>query len=71
MGQQVRDQSGQLSGFVLDSLRGLSETLQYGQGKNRRQELERQGGAIVSTGGNGQAHLWPQQCNHQHGNSAV
>lgn len=43
VGQQVRDQSGQLSGFILDSLRGLSETLQYGQGKNRRQELERRG----------------------------
>ena len=43
VGQQVRDQSGQLSGFVLDSLRGLSETLQYGQGQNRRQELKQRG----------------------------
>lgn len=43
VGQQVRDQSGRLSGFVLDSLRGLSETLQYGQGQTRRQELEQRG----------------------------
>ncbi|MBQ7942811.1 MAG: ABC transporter ATP-binding protein, partial [Lachnospiraceae bacterium] len=29
-----RTKSGELSGFVLDSLRGLSELLQYGQGEN-------------------------------------
>ena len=46
VGQQVRDQSGQLSGFVLDSLRGLSETLQYGQGQNRQQELEQRGAQL-------------------------
>lgn len=33
--------SGQLSGFVLDSLRGLSETIQYGQGKRRMEEIDR------------------------------
>lgn len=32
-GMKVRSKSGNLSGFVLDSLRGLSETIQYGQGK--------------------------------------
>jgi len=46
VGQQVRDQSGQLSGFVLDSLRGLSETLQYGQGQKRQQELEWRGAQL-------------------------
>lgn len=46
VGQQVRDQSGQLSGFVLDSLRGLSETLQYGQGQKRQQELEQRGAQL-------------------------
>lgn len=30
-----RTRSGDLSGFVLDSLRGLSETVQYGQGEKR------------------------------------
>lgn len=34
-GMKFRSGSGQLSGFVLDSLRGLSETIQYGQGEKR------------------------------------
>ena len=34
-GIRFRTKSGELSGFVLDSLRGLSEILQYGQGKKR------------------------------------
>ena len=34
-GMAFRTKSGELSGFVLDSLRGLSETIQYGQGKKR------------------------------------
>lgn len=38
-GMRFRNKSGELSGFVLDSLRGLSETLQYGQGEKRLQEM--------------------------------
>lgn len=38
-GMKFRTKSGRLSGFVLDSLRGLSETIQYGQGKNRLYEM--------------------------------
>ena len=34
-GMAFRTRSGELSGFVLDSLRGLSETIQYGQGEKR------------------------------------
>lgn len=34
-GIRFRTKSGSLSGFVLDSLRGLSETLQYAQGEKR------------------------------------
>lgn len=34
-GMKFRTKSGELSGYVLDSLRGLSETLQYGQGLER------------------------------------
>ena len=34
-GMKFRAKSGELAGFVLDSLRGLSETLQYGQGEER------------------------------------
>lgn len=40
-GMKFRTKSGNLSGFVLDSLRGLSETLQYGQGKKRLDEMNR------------------------------
>ena len=38
-GIRFRNRSGELSGFVLDSLRGLSETLQYGQGEKRLAEM--------------------------------
>jgi thiol reductant ABC exporter CydC subunit len=38
-GIRFRTKSGQLSGFVLDSLRGLSETIQYGQGAKRVAEM--------------------------------
>ena len=38
-GMKFRTKSGDLSGFVLDSLRGLSETLQYGQGKKRLAQM--------------------------------
>ena len=41
-GLKFRSKSGELSGFVLDSLRGLYETLQYGQGMKRLQEINRQ-----------------------------
>ena len=34
-GIKFRTKSGELSSFVLDSLRGLSEILQYGQGKKK------------------------------------
>lgn len=40
-GQEFREKSGELSGFILDSLRGLSETLQYGQGQNRLTEMNK------------------------------
>lgn len=38
-GIRLRTQSGELSSFVLDSLRGLSEILQYGQGEVRLQKM--------------------------------
>ena len=41
-GIRFRTKSGQLSSFVLDSLRGLSETIQYGQGEKRLIEMNRQ-----------------------------
>ena len=41
-GIRFRTKSGELSSFVLDSLRGLSETLQYGQGENRMAQMNAQ-----------------------------
>lgn len=38
-GMRFRARSGALSSFVLDSLRGLPETLQYGQGKLRLAQM--------------------------------
>lgn len=38
-GLQFRKKSGELSGFVLDSLRGLDETIQYDQGQQRLEQL--------------------------------
>ncbi len=38
-GLRFRTKSGELSGFVLDSLRGLPEILQYGQGEQRLRDM--------------------------------
>ncbi len=38
-GMQFRNRSGDLSGFVLDSMRGLNETIQYGQGGTRLAQM--------------------------------
>lgn len=39
-GMEFRTGFGELNSFVLDSLRGLDETLQYGQGKAREAQME-------------------------------
>ena len=41
-GIRFRTKSGALSGFVLDSLRGLSEIIQYGQGEKRMADMNAQ-----------------------------
>lgn len=41
-GIKFRTKSGNLSGFVLDSLRGLSETIQYGNGAKRLAQMNEQ-----------------------------
>ena len=47
-GMKFRSKSGVLSGFVLDSLRGLSETIQYGQGKKRLADMNAKTDALSS-----------------------
>lgn len=39
-GMEFRTGFGELNSFVLDSLRGLDETIQYGQGEKREQKME-------------------------------
>ena len=41
-GVRFRTKSGLLSSFVLDSLWGISETIQYGQGEKRMEDINRQ-----------------------------
>ncbi len=38
-GKQFRDKSGELSSFVLDSLRGIDEIIQFGKGDTRTSEI--------------------------------
>lgn len=45
-GAEFRRQSGELSGFVLDSLRGLNESIQCGSGKNRLNDLNERTDAL-------------------------
>lgn len=46
-GLRFRTRSGELSGFVLDSLRGLPEILQYGQGQRRLDRMNAQTDALA------------------------
>lgn len=39
-GMQFRNAFGELNSFILDSLRGLDETIQYGYGEKREKEME-------------------------------
>ncbi len=48
-GIQFRSSAGKLSAFVLDSLRGLPETVQYGQGRKRLPEMDAQTDALSQT----------------------
>ena len=38
-GMEFRTNFGELNSFVLDSLRGLDETIQYGQGEKRKEQI--------------------------------
>lgn len=48
-GLVFRTQSGELSAFVLDSLRSLSETQQYGQGAKRLAQMNERTDALAQT----------------------
>lgn len=46
-GMKFRTKSGELSAFVLDSLRGLPETQQYGRGEHRLKEMNARTDALA------------------------
>ena len=81
-GLRLRNEAGALAGFVLDSLRGLPEILQYGAGAGRpdhrhcgqigqRQIHPAQAVSAVLAGGAGPgAAVGPQRGGHQHEKSA-
>lgn len=50
-GSRVRAQAGELSSFVLDSLRGLDEILQYGRGTARLAEMDERSAALAADEG--------------------
>ncbi len=50
-GRKLRAQSGELSAFVLDSLRGLPDLLQYGQGEARLAEMNARTDALSAEEG--------------------
>lgn len=47
-GMEFRLGFGELNSFVLDSLRGLDETIQYGQGQNRKSQMSARSGELAS-----------------------
>lgn len=47
-GMDFRNKSGELSAFVLDSMRGISETIQYSQGEQRLLEMNSRSDALSS-----------------------
>lgn len=46
-GLRLRTEAGALAGFVLDSLRGLSETIQFGRGRARLDEMNARTDALA------------------------
>lgn len=44
---EFRTAFGELNSFVLDSLRGLDETIQYGQGEARKKQMTTRSGELA------------------------
>ena len=47
MGMEFRTNFGELNSFVLDSLRGLDETIQYDQGEKRKEQMSEQSRSLA------------------------
>ena len=49
MGMEFRTNFGELNSFVLDSLRGLDETIQYDQGEKRKEQMSERSRSLAGT----------------------
>lgn len=47
VGMEFRTEFRELNSFVLDSLRGLDETIQYGQGEKRKEQMTEKGKSLA------------------------
>lgn len=47
-GMEFRTEFGELNSFVLDSLRGLDETIQYGRGQARSEQMDKRSDKLTS-----------------------
>ena len=50
-GMKFRNEFGELNSFVLDSLRGLDETIQYGQSEHRKEEMSKRSNRLAKMQG--------------------
>ena len=44
---EYRNAFGELNSFVLESMRGLDETIQYGQGEQRKAQMAERSGQLA------------------------
>lgn len=51
-GMEFRNKAGELSSYILDSLRGLDETIQYADGENRLNEIIKRSESLANDAGN-------------------
>lgn len=51
MGMEFRTNFGELNSFVLDSLRGLDETIQYDQGEKRKEQMSERSRNLAGNAG--------------------
>lgn len=47
-GMEFRNAFGELNSFILDSLRGIDETIQYDQGEERKEKIEKHSRKMIS-----------------------
>ena len=67
---EFRAKFGELNSYVLDSLRGLDETIQYGQGKNRERQMEEKSAELIKKQKKAKPHGGRAEICHKSGDSS-